>query len=415
MIMNETEALEFIEEQNIKFIRLAFSDIFGNLKNISINSSELNRAFNSGISFDASSVSGFLKIDESDLLLFPDPSTLTILPWRPSQGRVVMFMCYIKKPDGTAFEGDTRYLLKETQKQAVLKGFSFNIGPECEFFLFKLDENGDPTNTPIDRGNYFDIAPVDKGENIRRDICLTLDEMGFNTERSHHESGPGQMEIDFTYAPPLNSADNVLLFKNVVRTISAQSGMHATFIPKPLKEESGSGMHINLSVEYEKREKDRLLEDMTGGIISHINDMMAFTNPHVNSYFRLGKYEAPANLGWGKGNRLFSIRIPYATGNYKRLEVRSPDPSCNPYLAFTLIIKAAMEGIEQNMGCSGDSKKEQICSSLEKAVKLAHSSKFISDNLPSLLIENFLEKSVEEIKIVGDDFETSKDILFNRV
>jgi glutamine synthetase len=237
MTNTQQEVMQFIKEQDVRFARLVFCDIFGQIKNISISASELERAFSSGISFDASSVKGFLEVEESDLLLFPDPATLSILPWRPAQGRVVRFFCSIKKPDGTLFEGDTRSLLQETVRKAALQGYSFTVGPECEFYLFKTDENGRPTYQPLDEGTYLDVAPLDKGENVRREICLTLEQMGFYTERSHHESGPGQNEIDFKYGTPVEAADDFITFKSVVKTISDRSGLFASFLPKPMQRE----------------------------------------------------------------------------------------------------------------------------------------------------------------------------------
>ncbi len=315
------EVMQFIKEQDVRFARLVFCDIFGQIKNISISASELERAFSSGISFDASSVKGFLEVEESDLLLFPP--TLPPSPSSPpasSQGRVVRFFCSIKKPDGTIFEGDTRSLLQETVRKASLQGYSFGVGgPECEFYLFKTDENGRPTyQPPLDEGTYLDVAPLDKGgENVRREICLTLEQMGFYTERSHHESGPGQNEIDFKYGtPPVEAADDFITFKSVVKTISDRSGLFASFLPpKPLLGESGSGLHFNLSIKSEGEQYSKLEAAMSAGILNRIQEISLFLNPLSNSYERLGSFEAPKYVGWGAGQTVpFSSVFPTPVG-----------------------------------------------------------------------------------------------------
>jgi len=294
MTNTQKEVLQFIKEQDVRFVRLVFCDIFGHMKNLSISEDELGRAFATGISFDASAVKGFLQVDESDLLLFPDPSTLAILPWRPAQGRVVRLFCSIRRPDGTPFEGDGRSLLQDKVREAELSGYRFGVGPECEFYLFKMGDDGRPTFNPLDYGTYLDVAPLDKGENVRRDICLTLQQMGFYTERSHHETGPGQNEIDFKYSSAVEAADNFITFKSVVKTIADRSGLFASFLPKPLINESGSGLHINLSLTYEGSPAQHLEEAMTEGILRRIREITLFLNPLVNSYERLGASKLPA-------------------------------------------------------------------------------------------------------------------------
>ncbi|MCH3921168.1 MAG: glutamine synthetase family protein [Sphaerochaeta sp.] len=390
--MNHTqeEVMQFVQEQDVRFVKLSFCDIFGELKNINISSKELERAFNSGISFDASAIRGFLNIDESDLFLFPDASTLSILPWRPSQGRVIRLYCSIKRPDGSPFEGDVRTLLRDTATEAALAGYAMTIGPECEFYLFKRDENGIPTHEPLDQGTYFDAAPFDKGENIRREICLTLEQMGFYTERSHHESGPGQNEVDFKYGTPLEAADNMITFKNVVRTLAERAGLFASFLPKPIKNISGSGLHVNISLAERNEE---LQSYMIGGILSHINEITLFTNPLINSYERLGAWEAPQHIGWGHANRSLLVRIPQANGNYRRLEVRSPDPSCNPYLCFTLLVRAALDGIKKKTMPPEEQHYTdgQLPANLGEAIGQAASSAFVAGCLPSRLLSCFLE------------------------
>ncbi|MDP4152177.1 MAG: type I glutamate--ammonia ligase [Bacillota bacterium] len=351
------DIMEFINENDVKFIRLQFCDIFGRLKNIAIMPSQLERAFNYGIGFDASSISGFLNIEESDLFLIPEPSTISVLPWRPQQGRVVRFYCNIYRPNGDPFEGDSRILLERAEKELYKYGFTCKIGAECEFYLFNTDEIGHPTTTPHDKAGYFDVAPLDKGENVRREICLTLEEMGITPESSHHESGPGQHEVDFMHDRPLLSADNLITFKSVVQTISARAGLHATFMPKPMIDNSGSGLHINMSL---FRGEENLFcadggkhseeaESFIAGILDHVAEMTAVLNPLVNSYKRIGEFEAPRFITWSHCNRSPLIRIPAASGNTSRMELRSPDPACNHYMAFALLIHAGLDGIKRKL------------------------------------------------------------------
>lgn len=407
MFYAKEEVMQFVREQDVRFVRLAFCDIFGQMKNISISASELPRAFDTGISFDASAVKGFLHVEESDLLLFPDPSTLAVLPWRPAQGRVVRFFCDIRRPDGTSFEGDARNLLRQAEHDATLAGYRIGIGPECEFYLFKRDEVGNPTDIPMDTAGYCDVAPMDKGENVRREICLTLEEMGFYTERSHHEHGPGQNEIDFKYSSALQAADNLITFKSVVKTIAARSGLFASFLPKPLLDESGSGLHINFSLTREGVYSEQVERAMLAGILRRIREMTLFLNPLVNSYARLGAFEAPLAVGWGHGNRSLLVRIPQATGEYRRIELRSPDPSCNPYLAFTLMIRAAMEGISDGLTLqdefTGDAYGADctdpgclLPTSLQEAMELAKISDFVNCALPGRIMDGFLQEKAAE-------------------
>lgn len=350
------EIIDLVNESDIKFVKLQFCDIFGNIKNISIMSSQLEKAFTHGIGFDASSIQGFLNIEDSDLMLFPDPSTFSILPWRPQQGRVARFFCDIKTPDGEHFEGDSRWILKKSVEELWKLGYGAKIGAECEFYLFKTDDEGEPILTTHDRAGYFDVAPLDKGENIRRDICLSLEEMGFQLESSHHESGPGQNEIDFMYNTPINTADNLLTFKSAVKTIANLNGVFASFMPKPLINESGSGLHINLSLSKNGRNifasedsEDKVVsEAFIAGIINRVKEITCVLNPLVNSYKRFGSFEAPKYITWSPKNRSQLIRIPAADGEYKRMELRSADSTCNPYLAFSLLLYAGIEGIKNN-------------------------------------------------------------------
>lgn len=340
----ESEVLEFVKEEDVKFVRLAFFDVKGKQKNISIMADQLHRAFELGISFDASAIDGFESPDKSDLFLHPDPTTLSVLPWRPNTGKVCRMFCNIKYPDGTPYEKDCRTLLKNAIKYAKEKyNLSLSFGPEVEFYLFKLNEAGESTKIPFDNAGYMDIAPEDKGENIRRDICFTLESMGIIPEASHHEEGPGQNEIDFKYSDALTAADNTATFKWIVRTRAASNGLYADFSPKPLEGQAGSGFHINVSFSDESK-----MPNAIAGILKHAEELTYFLNTTEESYNRLGECKAPKYICWGNQNRSTMIRVP-ATKKIKRLEIRSADPECNPYIAFALIIYAALDGIENNL------------------------------------------------------------------
>ncbi len=347
MIYTAQEVFDFVKEEDVKFIRLAFCDTLGRQKNISILPSELRRAFEDGISFDASAICGVGGAEKSDLLLFPDPSTLNILPWRPSHGKVVRMFCDIRHPDGTLFSRDTRAILRRAVADAKASGITVQFGAEIEFYLFKTDENGDPTKIPFDHATYMDVAPEDKGENVRREICLTLLDMGIQPESSHHEEGPGQNEIDFRYSDAMRAADDAMNFITVVKATARQNGLYADFSPKPLENESGNGLHINMSVKCADG-TDRTPAFMAG-ILAHIRDLTAFLNPSEASYSRFGKCKAPKFVTWSHENRSQLIRIPAAKGEYRRIELRSPDPSANPYLAYALLIWAGLDGIAKDM------------------------------------------------------------------
>ena len=347
MIYTAQEVFDFVKEEDVKFIRLAFCDTRGRQKNISILPSELHRAFEDGISFDASAICGFGGAEKSDLLLFPDPSTLNVLPWRPSHGKVVRMFCDIRHPDGTPFARDTRAILRRAVADAEAAGITVQFGAEIEFYLFKTDENGDPTKIPFDHATYMDVAPEDKGENVRREICLTLLDMGIQPESSHHEEGPGQNEIDFRYSDAMRAADDAMNFITVVKATATQNGLYADFSPKPLENESGNGLHINMSVKCADG-TDRTPAFMAG-ILAHIRDLTAFLNPSQASYRRFGKCKAPKFVTWSHENRSQLIRIPAAKGEYRRIELRSPDPSANPYLAYALLIWAGLDGIAKDM------------------------------------------------------------------
>ena len=343
MKYSKEEVLQYVAEEDVKFIRLAFCDVFGKQKNISIMPEELPRAFEYGIALDASAIAGFGDEARSDLFLHPVPDTLTPLPWRPEHGRVVRMFCTITYPDGTPFECDTRSLLQQAVADAEKAGYRFYFGAEQEFYLFELGEQGQKTDKPYDEAGYMDIAPADKGENIRREICLTLEQMGIRPESSHHEEGPGQNEIDFRYSDALSAADNAMTFQTVVKTVAHRNGLYADFSPKPLADKPGNGFHINLSAQPDEGEG---FSRVIAGILARVADMTAFLNPSEDSYRRLGQNKAPAYVSWSHQNRSQLVRIPAAIGEYRRAELRSPDPTANPYLAFALLIYAGLEGLQ---------------------------------------------------------------------
>ena len=346
MNYSKEEVMQYVAEEDVKFIRLAFCDVFGKQKNISIMPEELPRAFEHGIAFDASAIAGFGDEAHSDLFLHPDPETLTWLPWRPEHGKVVRMFCAVSYPDGTPFACDTRGLLKKAVADARAAGYTFSFGAEQEFYLFELDEKNDPTKIPYDRAGYMDIAPEDKGENVRREICLTLEQMGIRPESSHHEEGPGQNEIDFRYTEALAAADNVMTFQTVVRTVARRNGLYADFSPKPLLNAPGNGFHVNWSVKPDDQKKQ---ESMIAGVLDKIVPMTVFFNPVDASYERLGQRKAPRFVSWSRENRSQLVRIPAAAKEYRRAELRSPDPAANPYIAFTLMIRAGLWGAEKGL------------------------------------------------------------------
>ncbi|MFK2826412.1 type I glutamate--ammonia ligase [Bacillus sp. B190/17] len=358
---NKEKIFQVVQEKNVKFIRLQFTDILGAVKNVEIPSSQLEKALNNKMMFDGSSIEGFVRIEESDMYLYPDLDSFVIFPWTAEKGKVARFICDIYHPDSTPFEGDPRTNLKRILSEMKELGFTdFNVGPEPEFFLFKLDENGAPTLELNDSGGYFDLAPTDLGENCRRDIVLELEEMGFEIEASHHEVAPGQHEIDFKYKDAVKACDDIQTFKLVVKTIARKHGLHATFMPKPLFGVNGSGMHCNLSLfkngenVFYDQHGDMELSDMArqfvAGILKHAPNFTAITNPTVNSYKRLVPgYEAPCYVAWSARNRSPLIRIPASRGLSTRIEVRSVDPSANPYLALAVQLAAGLDGIKNKL------------------------------------------------------------------
>lgn len=388
MIYTAREVYDFVRQEDVKFIRLAFCDVNGKQKNISITPDELPRAFSDGISFDASAIKGFGDEVGSDLLLFPVPSTLNILPWRSSHGNVIRMFCSMKYPDGTQFEKDSRMILQRAVDAAAAKGVSVQFGAEFEFYLFNTDEKGMPTDEPFDRAGYMDVAPEDRGENARREICLTLLEMGIKPESSHHEEGPGQNEIDFRYSDAMTAADNAMNFMTVVKAAAQRNGIYADFSPKPLPGESGNGLHINMSVKTADGEDHT--NAFMAGILAHIKEMTAFLNPTEDSYKRLGEKKAPKYITWSPENRSQLIRIPAAKGEYRRIELRSPDPTANPYIAYALLIMAGLDGIERELtdpeavnvnlykaDSSVTEPLDRLPASLDEAVAIAEGSDFV--------------------------------------
>lgn len=411
------------EEDNVKFIRLQFTDILGTIKNVEIPISQLEKALDNKMMFDGSSIEGFVRIEESDMYLYPDLNTWVVFPWTAEKGKVARLICDIYNADGTPFQGDPRNNLKRIMKEMEELGFTeFNLGPEPEFFLFKLDQNGNPSLELNDNGGYFDLAPTDLGENCRRDIVLELEEMGFEIEASHHEVAPGQHEIDFKYADALTACDQIQTFKLVVKTIARKHGLHATFMPKPLFGVSGSGMHCNVSL---FKEGKNAFFDKTGdlqlsgtarqfiaGILKHATGFTAVTNPTVNSYKRLVPgYEAPCYVAWSAQNRSPLVRIPSSRGISTRVEVRSVDPAANPYLAMAVLLKAGLDGIKNNLipPASVDrniyvmNKEERIAegiddlpSTLAEALEKLKTNEIIVSALGDHIFEHFVEaKEIE--------------------
>lgn len=396
MNYSKEEVIQYVAEEDVKFIRLAFCDVFGKQKNVSIMPDELPRAFKYGIAFDASAIAGFGDETRSDLFLHPEPETLTWLPWRPEHGKVVRMFCTITYPDGTPFECDTRGLLKKAVEDAKSAGYTFYFGAEQEFYLLELDGNNNPTKIPYDNAGYMDIAPDDRGENVRREICLTLEQMGIFPESSHHEQGPGQNEIDFRYTEALAAADNVMTFQTVVKTVARRNGLFADFSPKPLPDSAGNGFHINCSVKSDSGYKNA--NSMLFGVLEKAVPMTLFFNPREDSYKRLGKIKAPKYVSWGRENRSQLIRIPAAEGEYRRAELRSPDPTANPYIAFALLIWAALRGISRNKETdtpadinvyeAGETQNlTKLPESIEEARRAALSDDFIKSYIPKSILD----------------------------
>ena len=408
-----SEVLSFVEENDVKFIRLTFCDLFGVHKNISIMPGELEKAFTHGIHFEQGAVTGY-ENEEEPLYLVPEAGTVSILPWRPSQGRVIRFFCDVRHADGRPYEGCARSILKQEVARAARFGLSCQIGTECEFYLFKNDDNGEPTMIPNDHAGYADISPLDKSENVRREICLALEEMGFSPNGSHHEAGPGQNEVDFHCSDALSAADNLLAFRAAVKAIAYQDGLFASFMPKPFSEYSGSGMHTNFSLIRGGKNiihacdgmHDAMSESFIEGVLQHIGEITAFFNPLTNSYSRFGSFDAPRYVGWSKRcNDAQLIRVPLAYGDQARIELRSPDACCNPYLAFALLIEAGLDGIEKGLVLrpqleasmdNTDEIAEHLPDTLEEALSIARSSDLVKRVIPSATLENYCSAKLRE-------------------
>ncbi len=404
------------DEENVEFIRLQFTDIFGHLKNVAITRSQLKKALDNMCMFDGSSIEGFARIEESDMYLYPDLDTFTILPWKPMTGRTARIICDVYNTDGTPFEGDPRYILRKEIEKARSMGYEFNVGPECEFFLFHTDDGGSPTTFSHDTGGYFDLGPNDLAENVRREMVLTLEEMEFEIEASHHETAPAQHEIDFKYERAMHAADNIMTFKFAVKTIAKRSGLYATFMPKPKEGIGGSGMHINMSLEKDGKNAFVDASDryglsreaywFMGGLLSHVYPMTAVTNPLVNSYKRLiPGYEAPVHIAWSARNRSPLIRIPSSRGQSTRIEFRSPDPSANPYLALALCLAAGLDGIKnqidppaevsQNIYAMSDAQRKEkgiqmLPSTLLEAIQAMEADPFTKEILGEHIFECYI-------------------------
>lgn len=394
------DILKLVEENGVRFIRLQFTDIFGALKNVAITEKQLEKALDNQIMFDGSSIDGFVRIEESDMYLRPNLDTFVIFPWRPQQGKVARLICDIYRPDGTPFEGDPRYALRRAIDDAAELGFEMNVGPECEFFLFETDENGQATTITQDKAGYFDLAPTDKGENARRDMTLALEEMEFEIEASHHEVAEGQNEIDFKYGPALETADKIMTFKLVVKAIAQRHGLHASFMPKPIFGINGSGMHVNMSLFKDGKNAFADPNDKNGlskeayqfiaGLLKNIKGLSAVTNPLVNSYKRLVPgYEAPVYLAWSCSNRTALIRVPASRGAGTRVELRCPDPSANPYLVLAVLLQAGLDGIKNNL----EVEPETVANIFAMTDKEREEAGI--DNLPNNLYEavNFMKES----------------------
>ena len=416
------DILRMVAEEDVQFIRMQFTDIFGQMKNVAITASQIEKAVNNQIMMDGSSIEGFVRIEESDQYLWPDLDTFTVLPWRPQYGKVARLICDVHNPDGTPFVGDPRGVLKRVLARAEAMGLEFNAGPECEFFLFQTDENGDPTIRTSDRAGYFDLGPLDHGEGTRREICLALEEMGFEIEASHHEVAAGQHEIDFKYAPALTAADNIMTLKLAVKTLAQQNGLHATFMPKPVAGTAGSGMHVNMSLfrdgknafydESGDKQLSTLAYQFLAGLMEHASGFVALTNPLVNSYKRfVPGFEAPCFIAWSAGNRSALIRVPTPRGQETRLELRCPDPSCNPYLALATCLAAGLDGIErgltpppettENLFALSQAEKDargirRLPSTLEEAVEALERDSVITGTLGSHITEQYIQGKQRE-------------------
>lgn len=422
------DIMKMVAENDVRFIRLQFTDIFGSLKNVAITTTQLEKALSNKCMFDGSSIEGFVRIEESDMILHPDLNSFCLFPWRPSPNRVARLICDVYTPNGKPFQGAPRQVLKNVLEECRNMGYELNVGPELEFFLFYTDDEGGPTLKTLDNGGYFDMGPIDLGENARRDMVLTLEEMGFEIEASHHECARGQHEIDFKYSEALEAADRMQTFKIAVKTIAQRHGLHATFMPKPIFGIAGSGMHLNMSLSQNRKNAFANDTDPNGlspiayhfiaGVMKHIKGITAVTNPLVNSYKRLvPEYEAPVYIAWSAHNRSPLIRIPAADERAARVELRSPDPSANPYLALALVLAAGLEGIREKLVpppatdgniydmTSGERKRRKIESlptDLHEAVQEMKKDKLVK----AVLGEHIFEKYIEAKELEWQEYKT---------
>ena len=441
MAYTKEDIIRMVKEEDIEFVRLQFTDIFGQLKNVAITASQIEKAVNNQIMFDGSSIEGFVRIDESDQYLYPDLDSFVVFPWRPQHGKVARLICDVYNPDGTPFVGDPRGVLKRGLDKARKMGYdTFNVGPEAEFFLFQTDDEGKPTTKTNDEAGYFDLGPLDHGEGTRREICLALEQMGYEIEASHHEVAEGQHEIDFKYAPALECADKIMTFKLAVKTLAQKNGLHATFMPKPIFGINGSGMHTNMSLFrngknafYDPNGEKGLSREaysFIAGLLAHVKGFAAITNPLVNSYKRLVPgYEAPCYLAWSASNRSALIRIPASRGQSTRVELRSPDPCCNPYLELAVCLAAGLDGIEKGLvppaeitenifamdQAARDARGiDSLPGSLEEAVKAMQEDSLILDALGAHVAENYIEgkrKEWDEYRTRVSSWEREKYII----
>lgn len=420
MKQTEQELLQFVQEHEVKFVRLVFCDLFGKQKNIVIMAQELPKAFEYGISFDASAILGYGTVECSDLFLVPDCSTVALLPWQINEGRMVQMFCNIRKPDGTEYEEDPRAILRKAVQKAAKMKYICRIGTECEFYFLKTQDAA-PLLEPMDQASYADASPLDQGDPIRREICLELEALGMRPESAHHERGKGQNEIDFHYSDALTAADSFMTFKWVVKTVAERHALFASFLPKPFWEDSGNGLHINLSLAQGNQnlfqtgdQHNPYAESFIQGILDRAAELTAFLNPINNSYCRLGCFEAPRYVTWSHQNRSQLVRIPASSGEYSRMELRSADPACNPYLAFALLIHAGMEGVEQKKklmpACNRnlyEVKEEEglpmLPRNLQEAIEAAKASELVKNVLPQALRQKYFTHQEKLWKQYGNE------------
>lgn len=402
------DIIRLVEEEDVEFIRLQFVDIYGNLKNMAVTTSQLEKVLNNQCTFDGAAIEGFADPKKYQLFLAPDLDTFTIFPWRPQQGKVARFICDVKKADGTPFKCDSRYILKKVMKEAEEMGYTFNVGPECEFFLFDMDENGEPTTSTQEKGGYFDVGPLDLGENARREIVLFLEDMGFEIENSFHAGEIAQHEVDFKYDNALCTADNIMTFKMVVRTVAKRHGFHGTFMPKPSVNLHGSGMHLSMSLmkdgknvfsdENAENGISELAYQFMAGILEHVEGLTLLANPIINSYKRLVPgYRAPVSVDWSETDRDALVRLTSVGGDGALVELRSPDGAANPYLLLAACLACGLEGIKKQLKPQKEgASTKKLPTSLESAILEFEKDSFIQEVLGKHICTRVLEAKKEE-------------------